>query len=144
VNKFNKILLGIALIQVVLLVVVSFSADGRSSTTTEPRKLVALDAADVKRLTITDAEKAEIVLGLGNDGWTLEGADNYPAKSDLLETPAKSGDDATPIPARTGILDKITALTVSRPILRKAENHGPVKVADDKFERRIILEGKDG
>ncbi|MCA9322161.1 MAG: DUF4340 domain-containing protein, partial [Planctomycetes bacterium] len=131
-SKTNLILAVLAAVQVIVLIVVRWTG-GTTDIKSEVRgPLLSFDIEKVSRIEIDDGDDdREIVLARSASGWVVASEEDYPA-------------NATKIDQGTGILDKLAKVVLHRPVLRKAENQAPVKVADDAYARRIILKDADG
>ncbi len=125
-ERWNQILVGLLIAQVLLCVVVLWPRRAASGTG-EPL-LPGLKASDVVALTITDDQGKSIALRRVEGTWVLPDADNYPA-------------DGTKV---TTLLNKLAGLTTRRLITRTAASHRQLDVADNDFRRRIELETMEG
>jgi hypothetical protein len=132
-NKTNKILIALALAQLIAIVCLTFMTDASEAATFDSAALVGLKPGDVTRITIEDDESKTIELTKTDGSWSVTSADDYPADAKRI-----LGDGGN------GLLDKLAGINVDRPTIRHSENHVPLKVAADAFERRITLaSGKD-
>jgi hypothetical protein len=122
-TRFHKGLIVALIVQVALLVVVL--ATGRDSgTLAEHALLPGFDAAKVTKLTISSAEsKPAIELAKGSAGWVVASAFDYPV------------DDAK----ITGLLGPLAKMSAAAPIATQAGRHKQLKVADDDYERKIVI-----
>lgn len=100
---------------------------GRASGSAKPRPLVAVDAAKVKRMTITGADGGSLKLQRTADGWTLPGAGGFPAKSGQAKT----------------LLSQLTARERRVPVARSDAARSRFHVTPDHYERRIVLGDAD-
>lgn len=137
-SKLNLILLGAAVFQVAVLAILSFTgSDGPEKL--EPQKLVTWKAEEVTGITIEDPDESGPVRLEKRDGaWFVASADDFPARATLLV------DDAEDEADRSGLLDKLGRIEVSRTVVRQEENHAVLKVAKGTFERSITFRGKSG
>lgn len=121
-NKLNRILLGLLVLQVgVLGVAKLLGGDHRSASKT--RKLFGeLKTDDVQSIKIGDQNKS-LTLEKRGDGWVLAGS-GYPAKKSKVDE----------------LLGKLPGLTVTDPVVTKKAAHRALEVAADKFQRQITLE----
>ncbi len=136
-NKTNKILIGIALTQLIAIVGMTFIGDSSEAATYEPTSLIEWSADEVTSITIDDDESNSITLQKSGENWLVASSDDYPADTSRI---LKGAGVAQGSP----VLDKLTSLKVDRPTIRQPENHAPLKVAADVFERRVTLENSKG
>lgn len=87
--------------------------------------LLAFDAAAVDRLTVADGEGARTVLARADDGWVLPDAGAFPADGDKVER----------------LLERLAALQATVPVATSAGARERFRVAEEAYERRIVLEG---
>lgn len=129
-HRNNLILLVLAVVQGLVLCGLVFFRDTEKSVAADGGKLAGISAESLVEIAIQgEGDAPELVMKRGDgDAWSFASANAYPV-------------DATKIEALIG---KLTKVDLGRPVIRSAENHGPVKVADDDFRRRLRLKTKDG
>lgn len=144
-TRINQILLGLAAVQAIILAIVLLTGGSDAGSSVEARSLVSVSADRIATIRIKEENK-ELVLRRKGDGWVVASAGDYPADAARIEKPKpKEGETADEPPsASKSLLEKLASIEVKRPVLRKAENHATVKVADDAFDRRVVLEDADG
>ncbi|MEM6926882.1 MAG: DUF4340 domain-containing protein [Myxococcota bacterium] len=131
IEQMLRILMGAFLVQGLLAIITWWPTD---SGPDEPRDLVAIDASELDRITVTGSvqrsETPDEPLVLARDGetWTL------PSKFDLEVPETKI---AT-------LLETIDSLEVVRPIAENAYRHADLDVADDQHTRKLVLEAASG
>lgn len=117
----TKTLAGVLAAQVLLAVVLSRTGTDLAPTASDAR-LLALDAAQIDRLTIEGPDNAKVALARRNGQWLL---------------PDAGGD----VPADTAridaLLQRAVALRQGLPVATSDGAAERFKVADDRFERRI-------
>ena len=150
-SRFNLILLALAALQgVAFLGMVLFGGPSKGDAKENAeRSLLAISASEVSKIEISNPDEKDhpsIVLERGDKGWTVASADGYPVRDDAgASFGIDPKDEKKPATSTADtFLKKIVDLKIRRPIIRAKENHGPVKVADEKYERRLTLKGKDG
>jgi hypothetical protein len=87
--------------------------------------LLAFDAAAVDRLTVADGDGARTVLARADDGWVLPDAGDFPADDDKVER----------------LVERLGALQATVPVATSADARERFRVAEDAYERRIVLAG---
>ena len=123
-NKRNQILAAILAIQLVVLVVVFWP----SSVASTGPLFAGLSADQVVRLTIRDAEGAQITLARDGAGWVLPDAGDYPVQAASVEA----------------LLEKVVDISGDRVVTQTSASHERLKVSDAAFERLITFELADG
>ncbi len=125
-NKLNRILAGLLVLQLVVAAVVLWprpAASGESASL-----LPTVKADEVVELAITDADNRSITLARKDGSWVLPEADDYPADEERVTT----------------FLTKIESLKADRVVTQTSGSHKRLGVAEDDFERRIDLQMADG
>ena len=124
-KRYNQILVGILVVQIIVSIVVFWP----KSATTGGGKPVFPDLKrdDVIGLTITDADGKHIALQKVTRAWVLPDADEYPAQEEKINN----------------LLDKIAGLTTDRLVTRTGASHKRLQVASDDFVRRVEFEMTD-
>lgn len=137
----NKILLGLALAQLIALGGLSLLGDTNDPASFDPTPLIKMDAGDVVRVTITDDDQEVVELSKSSEGWQVSSSDDYPAdESRIVSDDQKNASPPTGAP----LIDKLAGLMVERPSIRRPENHAPLRVAANEFERRVMIEDSSG
>ena len=125
-NKLNRILAGLLVLQLVVAAVVLWprpAASGESASL-----LPIIKADEVVELTITDPNDRAITLARKDGSWVLPEAGDYPAEEERV----------------TIFLTKIESLKADRVVTQTSASHKRLGVAEDDFERRVDLEMADG
>jgi hypothetical protein len=122
-TSFHKGLLAAFGVQVVLLLIVVTRSD--DNATLAPHQLLpGFDAAKVTKLTISSSEtKPAIELTKNGSDWVVASAFDYPV-------------DPTRI---TTLLTPIAKMQAAAPISSQASRHKQLHVADDDYERKIVI-----
>lgn len=124
-SRFQRILTGLLLLQVLILVFVFLP---RGSETVAGGTLFAgLNSAEITQILLEDNAGESTTLLREGDGWVLADSEGFSA-------------DASKI---TPILDKISNLNTNRLITNTSSSHGRLQVADDDFLRRVTLTTED-
>jgi hypothetical protein len=124
-NKQNKILTTVLVIQIVVLAVVFWPS---SSAFGGERLFGELSADQIVRLTIHDASGNRIVLAQDAGKWVLPEAGDFPVQEDLVGP----------------LLDKIVEIRGDRLVTQTSGSHERLGVAAQAFERLIEFELADG
>ena len=125
-NKLNRILAGLLVLQIVVAAVVLWprpAASGESASL-----LPGVEEDNIVGLTIADANDRSITLARIDGAWVLPDAGNYPA-------------DETKV---TTLVTKIVGLKADRVVTQTSASHKRLKVAEDDFECRIDVDLADG
>src|SRR6185436_8164322 len=129
-TKFHKILLGLLEAQLVLVVIVLTRSDD-SQSLKEHALIPGFDVAKVTRVQVSSSgEGAKTVDLVKRDaGWVVASAFDYPGDQ------TKLSDALTPI----------GKLSAAAPIATQSGRHKQLHVADDDFERKLVItrDGKD-
>jgi len=128
-TRFHKVLIAILAVQLVLVVVVALRGDDTGAMK-EHTLLAGFDAAKVTRVQVLAGGTTKPIDIVKRDaGWVLASGFDYPVD------PAKVTELVTPI----------TKLSAAAPIATQASRHKQLKVADDDFERKLVItdNGKD-
>lgn len=129
-NRTNRILAALLVAQAAIVAIV-FWARLAQSATDQPAAgplFADLAANSVTSLRIEEQDGSGVSLARVDAGWVLPEADDYPALSDTVES----------------LLDKVVALQADRPVTQTSASHGRLQVADDEFQRRLVLGTADG
>ena len=141
-SRINIILVGLAVVQVIILLVMRFTGGNDTGGDWQTEALLPFSAEAVAQVEITDGSDDEtILLAKTDSGWVLGSADDYPLRENVVITAHVEGQ-----PHLTGsaLLDKLGRAEVTRPVIVKADNHPQVKVADGDFTRRLRFRDADG
>ncbi len=125
-NKLNRVLAGLLVVQLVVAAVVLWPRPAASGESASLLPIVKAD--EVVELTITDANDRAITLARKDGSWVLPEAGDYPAEQERVTT----------------LLTKIESLKADRVVTQTSASHKRLGVAEDGFERRIDLEMADG
>ncbi len=90
--------------------------------------LLGLDAAAVTAMEIASEDGSRVELVRVGAGWVLPALDDFPASASQVER----------------LLNDLTALQRPLPVASSADARRRFKVADDAFERRLVLRGDTG
>ncbi len=139
-NRTNQILVVVLILQVALVAVVRLADTKPVVSTLEA--IVSVDSAAVDKIEIYDklsgdsaatsaattnsaatSEKAKIVLEKTGDSWKLSSHYNYPAMTSKVDE----------------LLTKISNMKAREPVATSKTRHRQLRVAKDKYERRIIV-----
>lgn len=125
-NRFNQILVGVLVLQIVVAAIVLFP---RPTASGEGERLFAgVEAERIVGLTITGADGERIHLAKVDGGWALSEADDYPV-----------GEGKVP-----PLLDKLSGLEAARLVTQTSGSHKRLGVAEDSYERLVEFEMDDG
>lgn len=126
IKRHHQILAVVLIAQVALTIVVFWP---RPSAVGEGELVFAdVEAEEVSRLTIEDADGNLIELEKVTGEWVLPDADDYPAM----------GDDVG------SFLEKLLTLSTDRLVTRSDTSHRQLQLSPDEFARRISFETSDG
>jgi len=129
-TRFHKILLAALAVQLVLVVLVLTRGDDTAALKERPI-LAGFDAAKVTRLQVsTSGASAKTVDLVKRDaGWVVASAFDYPVDQAKV----------------TEVLSPIAKAAAAAPIATQAGRHKQLHVADDDFERKLVvtIDGKD-
>ena len=125
-KRYNQILIGILIIQLILSIAVFWP---KKSTAVEGELLFPdVEADNIVALTVSDADGNNIYLEKSASDWILPDAGNYPASPNKINP----------------MLKKLIELTTDRLVTRTDTSHKQLQVAVDEFVRRIDFEVEDG
>lgn len=128
-TRFNKILLGLLAVQLVLAALVLLR-DGDAAKLEATPLVPGFDAALVTRVQVhASGQDKPVDLVKRGDGWVLASHFDYPAD------PQKVADALAPI----------AKLAAAEPVATSASRHKQLRVADADFERKLVITagGKD-
>jgi len=126
-NRTNQILSAVLVLQIVL-AAVAFWPRPAASVASEESLFAGLEADQIVRLTISDADSNQIQLARSGAEWVLPEADDYPTAENKVSE----------------LLDKIAGLKADRAVTQTSGSHSRLQVADDDFSRLIEFELADG
>jgi len=125
-TKLNRILVVLLVFQVALAAVVLWP---RRATTEGGQSLFPdLETNRVVRVTITGPDGGQIEMAKAGADWVLPEADDYPVQSGEV----------------SALLVKIAGLQTGQPVTETSSSHERLGVAEDAFERMVVLEMDDG
>lgn len=115
----------LAMVLAVQVVLAAFILLNRGGLETRPANeaLLAFETAQIDRMLVKDAEKAEAELRKQDGKWVLPGASNAEADADKI----------------TQVLDKLHGLQRGLPVATSGADFQRFKVAEDGFERHVQL-----
>lgn len=127
-TRFHKGLIALLAVQVVLIVVM-IARGGDTGAAREHALLPGFDAAKVTKLAISSTGKPDIVLTKGATGWVVSSGFDYPVDEAKI----------------TDLLAPLAKMSAAAPIASQASRHKQLKVADDDFERKLVItsDGKE-
>lgn len=126
-NRLQQILLAILVIQIIGAVIVFMP---RSTNAQSDPLLTEYKADEVVKISIDDYEKnhADLIKDGSNWVYLLPSQDTFPLEADKAKK----------------VLDQLGQAKNNRMVTRTVTSHKQLKVAEDDFVRKIILEMKDG
>lgn len=122
-NKINKFLAAILVVQIVLLAARALWPESESKASGEVL-LANFDPGAVTRLRITDSSDKTLVFEKDGEDWVLPDYGNYPVENARI----------------SALLDKLKAIKTDRLITRSTTSHRRLKVSSDEFERLLEIE----
>jgi len=125
ISRFNQILVGVLLVQVLIAIIVFWPSG--TAAVGEPL-LGDLTADEVTQLTFTDADGNGVTLARRGDEWVLPEAGDYPALAANV----------------TEVIDGLLAVSGDRLVTRTTDSHARLQVAEDEFVRRVELTTDEG
>jgi hypothetical protein len=125
ITRTQQILIGLLIAQLVLAAALLWP---RPATSSGGEPLLGLKTSDITGLTITDDQGKTVKLAKQGDQWVAADAGAYPA-------------DASKV---TPVLDKLAAIKTGRLVAQTAQSLSQLQVADDKFVRKVELQGPKG
>jgi hypothetical protein len=127
-TRTHKILLGTFGVQLVLAVVMWLRGDAATALKAKPI-LPGLDAAKVTRIQVSGATGPAVDLVKKDKNWVIASSFSYPADTAKV----------------TKLLTPIAKMAAAEPMATQTARHKQLHVADDEFERKIVItaDGKD-
>jgi hypothetical protein len=127
-TRTHKILIGAFGVQVVLALVMWLRGNAATALKEHPI-LAGLDAAKVTRVQVYGENRPPVDLVKKDKNWVIASSFSYPA-------------DAAKI---TKLATSIAKMAAAEPIATQAARHKQLRVADDEFERKLVItaDGKD-
>lgn len=120
-NKTQKTLLGIFVVQVLLIGFVFFSK--RAVSVSNNPVFTDLKPEMVSKIVISDSTGKMVEIEKQGDGWVLPLQDDFPVKTVTLE----------------GLINRLAEIRDNRLVSRNTSSHERLKIADDNFERKVQL-----
>ncbi|MGQ9667459.1 MAG: DUF4340 domain-containing protein [Anaerolineae bacterium] len=127
ISRVNQLLAVLLVIQLIVIGVVFWPRGGATSAPAVAL-LEGLDASKAVKLTVKDSQGAEVVLERKAGTWVLPNEDDYPCDENRVKE----------------FLDKVASLQSNRLVTENSTSHRRLRVADDAFERQIIITMEDG
>ncbi|MEZ6195658.1 MAG: DUF4340 domain-containing protein [Planctomycetota bacterium] len=129
-SRSNLILAILAVLQLAALIGFRVARGAESDGPAAGGALTSAKPADVARIEIRDGggDGATIELARQGEGWVVASRADYPADAGKVTT----------------LLERLAEVRLGHALIRSARNHGPVKVAEDDFARRVTLKGAGG
>ena len=132
-NRTNLILIGVLVVQLGLIAAVHLSKSDASIAKLEP--ILELDAAAVQKIEIFAKDAVEkndgapaIILDRSSGTWQLGSHFDYPAVGSKVDE----------------LITNLAGMKAREPVANKATTHRKFAVAEDKYERRLIIHQKVG
>ncbi len=127
-NNTNKILIGAAVLQAVLLAVTWSSGVGRAGASSEVEPLVDVELSQVSAFTVSDRPEGEeaaesVSLKRAGEGWVVDGADDFPADAEKVDE----------------VIGKLLKASRRDPIATKAANHNALDVGERTYDKKVAL-----
>ena len=126
-SRTNQILSAVLALQIVLAAVIFWPRPAASIAGGE-KLFPGLEAEQVVRLTVSDAEGNQIELAKGAEGWVLPEADDYAT-------------EGTKVP---DFLTQIVEIRTNRLVTQTPGSHKRLKVASEDYQRLVEFELADG
>jgi hypothetical protein len=124
-SRFQWILVGVLVVQIILAVVVNLPRNTRA----ESSPLVDdFDPTSIKDLVIENQSTAKLHLAEDNGEWVLPEAGDYPANAEKV----------------TEVLGKIQNIKTNRLVTQTTASHKQLQVADDNFIGRVTFTDSNG
>jgi YD repeat-containing protein len=128
-NKTNKILALLLIVQIALLMAITLWPDSESKASDGEALFTKFASEQVTQVQIADGSDQQITLQKNvDDQWVLPDYGNYPVEASRV----------------TRLLDKIASLDTGRLITQSETSHRRLNVADDSFGRLVEIELADG
>lgn len=124
-NRGNQVLVVILVLQIALAVVVFWPRE--ASVAGEPL-FAELEAEQIARVTIRDAQGEQVQLARSAEGWVLADAGDYPAKGETVSE----------------LLTKIIDLKGGRVVAETSDSHQRLEVSDGNYAYQVELKLEDG
>ncbi len=135
-STMNKILIGLAVVQLGLLLALRLGG-GSEDQNVKPHALLDFDPAAVTHIEIQDGTDSKpLVLERREKEWVIASLDGFPAKADKVWDEKGQNSSA--------LLNTIANVRVTDPVLTRGESHAVAKVAADAFEKRVLLKDTGG
>lgn len=127
ISRVNQLLAVLLVIQLVVVGVV-FWPRGGATAAPAVALLEGLDTSKVVKLAVKDSQGTEVVLEKKAGAWVLPNVDDYPCDEKRVKE----------------FLDKTASLQSKRLVTENSTSHRRLRVADDAFERQIVITTEDG
>lgn len=122
-TRLHKILIGLLAVQIVLAIVVLVRGDD-TGVIAEHTILASFDAAKVTRLQVWgEGAKQPVDLQKRGDHWVLASSYDYPVETSKIDA----------------VLGPIAKMKADAPIATQKSRHAQLRVADDQFERKLVI-----
>ena len=125
--KQTNILILVLVLQVALAIGLIFTGTD-SGAFVAKEKLLALTLNNIEKITIEQKGSPALVMKKSGDGWLLPDYFDFPVASDKLD----------------GVTDKLFDASVSWPVATTPAAAKRFKVADDEFEKKLVVTTKGG
>ena len=136
-STMNKILTALAVVQVGILLALRLGGGSSEKADVKPHPFLEFDPAAVSHIEIQDDPDAKpLILERSDQDWVIASLDGYPAKADKIWDEKSSVSSA--------LLNRLLEVRVTEPVLTRRESHAVAKVANDAFEKRVVLKDKEG
>lgn len=124
-NRTQKILAGVLVLQIVLAAIVLWP---KPAQTAAAPILGAIKQEDITDLTVSDNAGLSYHLQRTGEGWVLADRGNYPAIGETVDS----------------LIENLLKIDTARLVSQTAESHRQLKVAEDEFERKVVIKTADG
>jgi hypothetical protein len=124
-TRQNQILAAVLALQIVVLLVLFWPT---SSVARGEPIFGEIEADQIVRITVSNAEGQQVQLSEGPEGWGLSDADGFPAQQEKV----------------VSLTEKIAGLEADRLVTRTSASHKRLGVDEEEFERLLEFELEDG
>ena len=125
-NKTQKIMIGLAILQLLLTVFVFWNK--QPSEVSSEALLSNLDSAQITAIEISDNSNNNIALTRESGGWVLSDSDNFPVLDQNIST----------------LIEQLQNIRTGRLVTNTQTSHERLEVSSDNYQRRITLRSTGG
>jgi len=134
-SRINIILAAIAAVQLAVVLFLNLGTTTKDSNWAAT-PVLTFDVTKVQTIELEADNKEAITLARSNDTWVVSSSEDYAARKDTILTLDEAGALS---PTSTALLNKLSRLEVTRPVITKTDNHAQVNVSADSFSRRLTF-----